>query len=124
MEPKTESLYDKNGKQNGMYPLKAESKKITCSIPEKMLFDVMKETVVGDLKERIKELERCDEDLTVSDPAAEEIIRDKLNNWKKKNVKEIDAIDIYSMTRLPIEQIGRILMKLEKDGVVKEDDGN
>ena len=122
MDSKTGQLHNGNENQKEVYAL--EARKITFSIPERVLVDITKERIVKELTERIKELEKNDEESTISDSAAEEVIRDKLNNWKKKNVKEIDAIDVYSITRLPIEQIGRILFKLEKEGVVKEDDGN
>ena len=122
MDPKTKQLHNGNENQKEVYAL--EARKITFSIPERVLVDITKERIVKELTERIKELEKNDEESSISDSAAEEVIKDKLNNWKKKNVKEIDAIDVYSITRLPIEQIGRILFKLEKEGVVKEDDGN
>lgn len=92
-------------------------------ISEEKISEVIKDAFLKELTGRIKELEKNDDEISISDSAAEELIKDQLNRLKKQKIREIDAIDIHLMTKLPVQQIGGIMLKLEKEGVVREDDG-
>jgi len=56
--------------------------------------------------------------LNVSDSAANEIIKDILKQLKQTGTTEIDVIDIHAITKLPVDQISRIMNILEKERVV------
>ena len=56
--------------------------------------------------------------LNVSDSAANEIIKDILKQLKQTGTNEIDVIDIHAITKLPVDQISRIMNILEKERVV------
>ena len=56
----------------------------------------------------------------VSDKEAENKIRQFIEERKKKVVKSFNVLDIYSDLKLPPEQINKIMMRLEKEGVVKD----
>jgi len=56
----------------------------------------------------------------VSDREAEIQIRAFIEERKKKIVKSFNVLDVYSDLKLPTEQINKIMMKLEREGVVTE----
>ena len=102
-------------------PTVVEALRVKVPISEEMLYKLMEELLVKELKERIKELEKNEDEVNIPDSAAEAVIRDQLKRLKRKNVREIDAIDVHSMTKLPVQQIGKIMSKLEEEGVIRED---
>lgn len=104
-------------------PYLFEAQRFRMQISEEKISEVIKDAFLKELTGRIKELEKNDDEISISDSAAEELIKDQLNRLKKQKIREIDAIDIHLMTKLPVQQIGGIMLKLEKEGVVREDDG-
>jgi len=56
----------------------------------------------------------------VSDEEAEIQIRAFIEERKKKIVKSFNVLDVYSDLKLPTEQINKIMMKLEREGLVTE----
>ncbi len=58
---------------------------------------------------------------TVSDKKAKASIKYYLKELKKKGGKKVGIIELLSQFSYPAQQIERIMGKLEKEGVVKED---
>ena len=56
--------------------------------------------------------------LKVSDSAAKEIVTYVLSHLKDKGNRQVDVIDLHSITKLPPGQISRIMNTLEKEGIV------
>ncbi len=56
----------------------------------------------------------------VSDKEAEMQIREFIEERKKKITKSFNVLDIYTVLHLPPEQTNKIMMKLEKEGIVSE----
>lgn len=73
------------------------------------------------LEKQVKELKNNNQQINVSEGAAEEILRDAIVQFKEKGISEIDIIDLHSKTKLPINQIREVMDKLEGEGVVSED---
>ena len=78
---------------------------------------------IRNLEKKIQDMEKKDDHLlSVSDSAAEEVLMDEINCLKKKGIDSTDVIGLHFSTNLPIEQLGRLMDKLESKGVVKEDE--
>ena len=58
---------------------------------------------------------------TVSDKEAKFNIKCHLKELKKKGGKKVGIIDLLSQFSYPAQQIERVMEKLEKEGVVKEE---
>ena len=56
--------------------------------------------------------------LKVSDSAAKEIVSDILIQLKNQGNRQVDVIDLHTITKLPPEQISRIMNTLEKESIV------
>ena len=69
------------------------------------------------LKEEIQKLKlnKTQKICLVDDEEAEMQIEDLIKRFKLQNIKNIDIIDIISKLNLPIEQIEKIMIKLEKE---------
>ena len=102
------------------------SASLLTEVSEKFL----KTTKMAELEKRVRKLEKEIQDmekkddhlLSVSDSAAKEVLMDEINRLKKKGIQETDVIDLHFSTNLPIEQLGRLMDKLESEGIVKEDE--
>ncbi|MBI2141123.1 hypothetical protein HYU16_01735 [Candidatus Woesearchaeota archaeon] len=58
---------------------------------------------------------------TVSDNVAKTSIKRYLKELKKSGGKKVGIIDMLSKFSYPSQQIERVMERLEKDGIVKED---
>lgn len=94
-------------------------KDVVKQIVEKLINNEISSKICA-LEKKIQELKNQNSAISISDSAAEEVLRDALKQLKEKNIQEVDIIDLYSKTKLPIEQIGKIMSKLELEGVVSE----
>ncbi|GEM_PF-5616906 len=56
----------------------------------------------------------------VSDEEAEILMKEFIEERKKKGIREISELDFYVYLHLPIEQANRIMPRLAKKGIVKE----
>jgi len=74
------------------------------------------------LKEEIQKLKlnKTQKICLVDDEEAEMQIEDLIKRFKSQSIKNIDIIDIISKLNLPIEQIEKIMTKLEKEKRVIE----
>lgn len=57
----------------------------------------------------------------MSDLKAEEEIIELLKIFKEKEKSRVDILEITSFLNLPIKQVGKIIHKLEKEGILRED---
>lgn len=57
----------------------------------------------------------------VSDKVAEENIKKFLRSLKSSGRKSLNILDLLLEFKYPANQINRIMARLEKDGLVKED---
>ncbi len=96
-------------------------------IPDKIFEKVAERILTKEIKSKISVLEKQVQNLkkdnftiNVSYQAAKEILRDTIQQFKDNKIEEIDVIDLHSKTRLPIQQIGDIMIKFEDEGVVTE----
>ncbi|MEA3514442.1 MAG: hypothetical protein U9R34_03130 [Nanoarchaeota archaeon] len=89
-------------------------------VAEKLLTKEIQSKIVA-LEKQILELKSNDELINVSNSAAEELLRDAIKQFKEKGITGIDIIDLHLKTKLPINQIGEIMERLEVEGVVTED---
>ncbi len=76
---------------------------------------------ISKLEKQIKELKINHNQINISNSAAKKILKDAIKQFKNKGIAEIDIIDLHTKTKLPIGQIGNIMIKLENEGVVTED---
>ena len=79
------------------------------------------QTKICTLEKQVEELKSNNQQINVSNGAAEEILRDAIKQFKARGTSEIDIIDLHAKTKLPIDQIGEVMDKLEGEGVVTED---
>ena len=85
--------------------------------------------MTGELKTKIKKLEEDIQDMkkngnyvrSISDSAATEVLKDEIRRLKEKGIRGADVIDLHFNTNLPLGQIAGIMVKLEREGIVKED---
>lgn len=70
--------------------------------------------------ERQVEILRENKEVCVSDGEAKEIISKTIDSFKEAGFKNIDVIDLYNKTKLPISQINQVMVQLEKEGKVTE----
>ncbi len=73
-----------------------------------------------ELLEREIQLLKGLQELVVSDEAAKEIIKETICEMKISGIKAADVIDLNARTRLPAEQISRVMLILEKEGIVSD----
>lgn len=78
---------------------------------------------IQELKKEVRELRsgRAQE-VHVSDLTAERDILGFITLFREKGRKSVNILDLRQSLHLPVEQIDRIMMKLEKEGLVKEND--
>ena len=57
---------------------------------------------------------------SISDIDAKLILKEILESIKSEGIREIDIIDLYSRSNLPLVQINRVMEELEIDDLVKE----
>ena len=57
-------------------------------------------------------------DREVSDEQAEKIVNEFFGERKKQGRKPFDMIELYNATHVPIEQLHRIVTRLEKVGII------
>ena len=62
------------------------------------------------------------EQFTVSDSAARELVREAFAKLKSESKRRFNVIDLHLMTRLPFDQINKVMERFEKEGLVE--DGN
>ena len=81
------------------------------------------ETKIRKLEKEVQNVKKNDNHVrSVSDSAATELLKDEIRRLKKKGIREADVIDLHFNTNLPVGQIGKIMTKLESEGIVKEDE--
>lgn len=70
-----------------------------------------------------EEFERYKQELapcrSMTDNDAKEAVFNLLKFFKKEGKERIDVLEISALLKLPVHQIGNVLVKLEKDGFVK-----
>jgi len=76
------------------------------------------------LKEEIQKLKlsKTQKVCLVSDEEAKVQIGDLIKKFRSQNIKNIDIIDIINELNLPIEQIERITMGLEKEKIIMQNE--
>lgn len=72
------------------------------------------------LEKQVEELKSDEYEVTVSNSAASELLKNAIKYFKQKGINEIDIIDLHAKTKLPFQQIGELMDELEKEGVVSE----
>lgn len=77
---------------------------------------------ISALEREVEELKNGGQQINVPESVAEKILRDAIKQLKDKGISGVDIIDLHIKTRLPIAQIGKIMEKLEGEGVVSEDE--
>lgn len=76
------------------------------------------------LKDEIKKLKqsRTQEVCVMDDKEAKMNIKDLIKRFKLQNIKNINVIDITSELNLPVEQVEKIMLELEKEKVVLQNE--
>lgn len=72
------------------------------------------------MKKQVEELKSDEYEVSVSNSAASELLKNAIKYFKQKGIAEIDIIDLHAKTKLPFQQIGELMGELEKEGVVSE----
>ncbi|MBU2458747.1 MAG: hypothetical protein KKB29_00060 [Nanoarchaeota archaeon] len=82
--------------------------------------------VINSLIDKIKDLEKkingISEIQIINDAEAEIRVKDLVNRFKSQDKKEIDMVDIVNELNLPLDQIEKIMLKLEKEMVVLQNE--
>lgn len=109
------------------YWIKDETSGVTFVEREiKIPKNIFEKSIMETLSKKIENLERQVQilkgknELYVDSFKAKGILVKTIEKFKLGGIKEIDIIDLYNETHLPISQINEVMDELEKEGKVTE----
>ena len=85
------------------------------------------ETMLEEISQLRKEVEELKKDRlhtpwAIPDNEAKMRIRTLIKQMKEEGIKKIDMLDIITRLNLPVEQVEKIMTKLEEENLVKEEE--
>ena len=89
-------------------------------IPNEEFVKVIEEKFQKKIESLEKQIHKLNynQDLELEDALALNLLRGTISKIKSEGVRTIDIFDLYQETKLPLDQISKLMITLEAEGVV------